>query len=73
MSKDKAHDIFVTLGASNHTENEREHNDYYATEPKATNLLLEVEDFTNTILEPCCGEGHISKQLIQGGVHSNFF
>lgn len=67
MSKDKAHDIYVTLGASNHTQEDRENNDYYATEPKATNLLLQEETFTNVILEPCCGEGHISEQLIKNG------
>ena len=32
---------FVTLGASNHSEGDRETNDYYATEPKAMELLLE--------------------------------
>ena len=31
--------IYKTLGATNHTENEREANDYYATEPKAAELL----------------------------------
>lgn len=40
-----------------------EPNDYYATEPKAVELLLEVEDFAQTIWEPACGEGHISKVL----------
>ena len=34
--------IYKTLGASNHTENEREANDYYATEPKAAELLCAV-------------------------------
>lgn len=37
--------IYTTLGASNHTDKVRETNDYYATEPKAAELLLEVEDF----------------------------
>lgn len=40
-----------------------EANDYYATEPKAVELLLEQEKFSNTILEPACGEGHISEAL----------
>lgn len=57
--------IFVTLGASNHTAEKREENDYYATEPKATELLLELEKFDKNILEPSCGEGHISKVLEQ--------
>jgi hypothetical protein len=55
--------IYVTLGASNHVEEEREENDYYATHPKAVEMLLDLEEFDNNILEPCCGEGHISKVL----------
>lgn len=37
--------------------------DYYATEPKAVELLLEQETFHPYIWEPACGEGHISKVL----------
>ena len=36
---------YLTLGASNHTDAEREINDYYATEPKATELLCKIETF----------------------------
>lgn len=32
--------IFTTLGASNHTDKEREINDYYATDPIAIDALL---------------------------------
>ncbi len=35
---------FVTLGASNHSNHDRAENDYYATEPKAIDFLLEVEN-----------------------------
>ena len=56
------HNVFITMGASNHSTSERECNDYYATEPKATELLLERERFSN-VLEPACGEGHIVKVL----------
>ena len=59
--------IFKPLGSSNHTKDEREKNDYYATEPKATELLLELETFSSRILEPACGEGHISKVLESNG------
>ena len=55
--------IYMTLGASNHTEKEREANDYYATEPKAVELLLEQESFSPDVWEPACGEGHISEVL----------
>ena len=33
--------IFPTLGASNHTEKEREINDYYATAPIAVDALIQ--------------------------------
>ena len=59
--------IFKTLGASNHTDKERQKEDYYATEPRATELLLELEEFNSCILEPACGEGHMSDVLISGG------
>ncbi len=65
VGKGKA--VFTTLGASSHSVEEREENDYYATEPKATELLCELEKFHHTILEPACGEGHIAKELIKQG------
>ena len=49
--------IYRTLGASNHVDEEREENDYYATEPKAVELLCQLEEFDKNILEPACGEG----------------
>ena len=42
---------------------EREAFDYYATDPKAVEMLLELEQFAPVIWEPACGEGHISKVL----------
>ena len=42
---------------------ERVENDYYATPPESTVALLEREKFSGDILEPCCGEGHISEVL----------
>lgn len=59
--------IFKTLGASNHTEGERQEHDYYATEPKAVEILLENETFSHSIWECACGEGHISKVLETAG------
>ena len=59
--------IYKTLGASNHTDKEREKNDYYATEPKAMELLLEQETFSNYVWECACGEGHLSEVLKQHG------
>lgn len=66
MSKDYK-GIFAAIGASNHSNEEREQNDYYATDPKALELLLELEQFDNVILEPACGEGHLSQLLIRKG------
>lgn len=62
-----SHNIYVTLGASNHTSKDRQIDDYYATEPKATKLLLEVEKFDHNVLEPCCGGGFISEVLKREG------
>ena len=49
--------LFVCNGASNHSLDERQPEDYYATEPRATQLLLEKEIFTDTIWECACGGG----------------
>ena len=35
--------VFATLGSSNHMPEEREAFDYYATDPKAVEMLLELE------------------------------
>jgi hypothetical protein len=59
--------VFKTLGASNHTDNERQREDYYATEPAATEWLCKLEQFNGPILEPSCGEGHISDVLKTNG------
>lgn len=59
--------IWKTLGASNHTDKERETRDYYATEPKALELLLELEKFSPYVWECACGEGHLSKVLKSHG------
>ena len=51
------------MGARNYAIEERETHDYYATEPKALELLLEVEKFSERVWECACGEGHLSKVL----------
>lgn len=51
---------FRCLGASNHAEHERQGEDYYATEPKAAELLLEVEPDLNNIWECACGGLHLA-------------
>lgn len=46
--------VFKTLGASNHTDHERQCEDYYATEPKATEWLCRIEKFDGRILIASC-------------------
>lgn len=65
--KGNSKSIYTTLGASNHVEEEREKNDYYATESKATELLLELEQFSPDIWECACGQGHMSEVLKAAG------
>ena len=57
--------VMATLNASCHSEWDRGEMDYYATPPSATKKLLENETFSKFILEPACGEGHISEVLKQ--------
>ena len=71
MSRDwtgNSNSIFKTLGASNHTDTERQIEDYYATEPKATELLMKMESFKGPVWEPACGQGHMSKVLASNGL-----
>lgn len=66
MSKDWtgcAQSPMKVLGASNHSDTERQPEDYYATNPKTVEKLLKVENFNHYVWEPACGEGHISKVL----------
>jgi len=59
--------IYTTLGASNHTIEEREANDYYATEPKAIDVLLEKAELSHNLWECACGAGDLSKKLSEYG------
>jgi len=58
---------FATLGASSHSEHEREINDYYATDPIVIKPLIERVKLTQTVWECACGEGHLSKELEKFG------
>lgn len=60
-------DIFRTLGASNHSTGERQSEDYYATDPLAGELLLEILPELNNIWECACGEGHLAKVFNSAG------
>ncbi len=70
MSKDwtgNGKSMSTVLGSSHHSEEDRELNDYYATDPKAAELLLQYETFTPMVWEPSCGEGHLSKVFEAAG------
>jgi hypothetical protein len=59
--------VFSSLGASSHSLEERQIHDYYATEPKALELLLELEKFSKNVWECACGGGHLSEVLKKAG------
>ena len=60
--------IFKTLGASNHTDKEREEHDFYATSPIAIDKLHNTGELTcKNIWECACGEGHLAKKLVEYG------
>lgn len=59
--------VFKTIGASNHVNDERASEDYYATDPIVIDKLLKVESPRNCIWECACGGGHMSERLIECG------
>ena len=59
--------VFKTLASSHHTDHERQPYDYYATDPRAAQLLLEVEQFSHDIWEPACGELHLANVFKSAG------
>lgn len=70
MSKDwtgNGNSVFKALAASNHSSTERQPEDYYATEPRAAELLLENESFDGPIWECACGEKHLSNVFTNWG------
>ncbi len=56
-----------TNGFANNSLQERHSDDYYATEPRAIEELLEREVFNN-VWECACGEGHLAEVLKQKGL-----
>ena len=57
----------ATLGARNYAKEERETHDYYATEPKAATLLMDLESLSPLIWKCACGEGHLAKEFEKAG------
>lgn len=59
--------VFGIIAASNHSDTERQENDYYATDPSAIDFLLEKATLNKNIWECACGAGHLSKRLTELG------
>ncbi len=59
--------IFVCNGASNHSTEDRQIDDYYATEGKAIHKLCKVEQFTPAVWECAVGGGHLAEALKENG------
>ena len=65
---------FAQLGASNHSETEREANDFYSTDPKSLEIFLNALErdgiqLHKRIWECACGMGHLSKVLENEGYY----
>lgn len=70
MNKDwtgNSRSAHAALGARNYAQHDREKNDFYATDPKALEMLCDLEEFSPTVWEPACGEGHLSNVLVERG------
>ena len=64
--------VIKILGASNHTADEREQNDFYATDPKALTDFLRAfnadgETVNEHVWECSAGEGNLSRVLLERG------
>lgn len=49
------------IGAHNLSIDERQAEDYYATDPIAAEWLIKIEHLNHNIWECACGEGHLAK------------
>lgn len=59
--------VFSIMGATNHSESEREGNDFYATDPSVIDLLVEKYDIPVKVWECACGTGNLSERLKELG------
>lgn len=55
------------LGARNYALNERQEHDYYATDPKALELIIDKLNLADNVWECACGAGHLAKVLEKHG------
>ena len=59
--------LYKINGCSSHSKEDRAEHDFYATHPRAVEMLLELEDFSENIWEPCAGNNMITNVLIEHG------
>lgn len=59
--------VFTTLGASSHSLEDRDPHDFYATEPKAGEMLLQLISLDKNIWECACGKGHLAEVFKKAG------
>lgn len=62
-----ANSVYKTIASSNHSKEERQSEDYYATDPKAIHKLCEIEQFSPVVWECACGGGHLVEALKENG------
>lgn len=62
--------IWKILGASNHTDKERQNEDYYATDPITIDKLVKAIKLPKFIWECACGERHLSNRLVELGYNT---
>jgi hypothetical protein len=48
----------------------REENDFYATPPMEVFNILQYEKLIGTVLEPCCGMGHMAEGILKCGINN---
>lgn len=46
---------------------DREKDDFYATPPMEVANILNYENISGTVLEPCCGMGHMVQGILESG------
>ena len=59
--------VFSQLGATNHSESEREANDFYATDPAVIDQLIAKYEIPVKVWECACGTGNLSERLKELG------
>ena len=61
--------VFATMGATNYSNQERQKDDFYATDPKALDLLFEhlIIEKQDEVWECCACLGHLSQSLRDRG------